>query len=85
MSISAEANKEHASHLFISIEILLFSWQWQIRSRTADTSRHFPVLLFVLQNIGERISDDQLHEILKEVDLNRNAQVDIGEFLQVRG
>ncbi|RUS91130.1 hypothetical protein EGW08_001155 [Elysia chlorotica] len=35
------------------------------------------------KNIGERISDDQLHEILKEVDLNRNAQVDIGEFLQV--
>ncbi|GFN82938.1 glycerol-3-phosphate dehydrogenase, mitochondrial [Plakobranchus ocellatus] len=35
------------------------------------------------KNIGERISDDQLHEILKEVDLNRNAQVDIGEFLQL--
>ncbi|GFS27196.1 glycerol-3-phosphate dehydrogenase, mitochondrial [Elysia marginata] len=35
------------------------------------------------KNMGERITDDQLHEILKEVDLNRNAQVDIGEFLQL--
>lgn len=35
------------------------------------------------KNMGEKISDDQLHEILKEVDLNRNAQVDIGEFLQL--
>ncbi|BFZ21890.1 hypothetical protein BsWGS_24929 [Bradybaena similaris] len=35
------------------------------------------------KNIGERIPEDQLHEILSEVDLNRNAQVDIGEFLQL--
>ncbi|CAG5128768.1 unnamed protein product [Candidula unifasciata] len=35
------------------------------------------------KNIGERISEDQLHEILSEVDLNRNAEVDIGEFLQL--
>ncbi|CAG5126075.1 unnamed protein product [Candidula unifasciata] len=35
------------------------------------------------KNNGERISEDQLHEILSEVDLNRNAQVDIGEFLQL--
>lgn len=35
------------------------------------------------KNIGEKIPEDQLHEILSEVDLNRNAQVDIGEFLQL--
>ena len=29
------------------------------------------------------MSEDQLHEILSEVDLNKNAQVDLGEFLQV--
>ncbi|XP_062594574.1 glycerol-3-phosphate dehydrogenase, mitochondrial-like isoform X1 [Saccostrea cucullata] len=32
---------------------------------------------------GERVTEDQLHDILSEVDLNRNAQVDIGEFLQL--
>ena len=37
-----------------------------------------------MQKIGENVSDDQLHDILSEVDLNRNAQVDLGEFLQVR-
>ena len=37
----------------------------------------------MLQNIGEPVSPDQLHEILSEVDLNRNAQVDLGEYLQV--
>jgi glycerol-3-phosphate dehydrogenase len=35
------------------------------------------------KNIGERIPEDQLHEILSEVDLNHNAQVDLGEFLQL--
>ncbi|XP_022325740.2 glycerol-3-phosphate dehydrogenase, mitochondrial-like isoform X1 [Crassostrea virginica] len=32
---------------------------------------------------GERVTEDQLHDILSEVDLNRNAQVDLGEFLQL--
>ncbi|XP_070186572.1 glycerol-3-phosphate dehydrogenase, mitochondrial-like isoform X3 [Littorina saxatilis] len=35
------------------------------------------------KKIGERVSEDQLHDILSEVDLNRNAQVDLGEFLQL--
>jgi glycerol-3-phosphate dehydrogenase len=35
------------------------------------------------QKSGEVISENQLHEILSEVDLNKNAQVDLGEFLQV--
>lgn len=34
------------------------------------------------KKIGERVSEDQLHDILNEVDLNKNAQVDLGEFLQ---
>ena len=37
-----------------------------------------------LQKTGEQVSEDQLHDILSEVDVNKNAQVDIGEFLQVR-
>jgi glycerol-3-phosphate dehydrogenase len=32
---------------------------------------------------GETISENHLHEILSEVDLNKNAQVDLGEFLQL--
>ncbi|KAK6165529.1 hypothetical protein SNE40_022443 [Patella caerulea] len=35
------------------------------------------------KKIGEKVTEDQLHEILNEVDLNRNAQVDLGEFLQL--
>ena len=43
------------------------------------------MLLFacVMQKSGENVSEDQLHEILSEVDANKNAQVDLGEFLQV--
>ena len=35
------------------------------------------------KKIGERVTEDQLHDILNEVDVNKNAQVDIGEFLQL--
>ena len=35
--------------------------------------------------MGEAVTEDQLHEILSEVDLNKNGQVDLGEFLQVGG
>ena len=30
------------------------------------------------------MSEDELHEILSEVDLAKNAQVDMGEYMQVR-
>ena len=43
----------------------------------------FHIFFMVLQKIGEKVTEDQLHDILSEVDLNRNAQVDLGEFLQV--
>ena len=29
------------------------------------------------------VLEDQLHEIFSEVDLNKNGEVDLGEFLQV--
>ncbi|XP_071101701.1 glycerol-3-phosphate dehydrogenase, mitochondrial-like isoform X2 [Haliotis cracherodii] len=35
------------------------------------------------KKIGERVTEDQLHDILSEVDLNKNAQVDLGEYLQL--
>ncbi|XP_064646298.1 glycerol-3-phosphate dehydrogenase, mitochondrial-like isoform X2 [Lineus longissimus] len=34
------------------------------------------------KKIGEKVTEDQLREILNEVDLNRNGEVDLGEFLQ---
>lgn len=35
------------------------------------------------QNINVQIDENSLHEILNEVDLNKNGQVEIDEFLQV--
>lgn len=35
------------------------------------------------KKIGEKVTEDQLHDILNEVDVNKNAQVEIGEFLQL--
>ncbi|XP_063070732.1 glycerol-3-phosphate dehydrogenase, mitochondrial-like [Engraulis encrasicolus] len=37
----------------------------------------------VLQSISIQIDDDTLHEILNEVDLNKNGQVELTEFLQL--
>lgn len=41
-----------------------------------DLRKHF-------KKTNQDVSEDHLHQILQEVDLNRNAQVDIGEFLQL--
>lgn len=35
------------------------------------------------KKMGETVSENQLHEILSEVDLNKNGQVDLAEFLQL--
>jgi len=37
----------------------------------------------VWQKTGENVTENQLHEILSEVDVNKNAEVDIDEFLLV--
>ncbi|NXO45483.1 GPDM protein, partial [Locustella ochotensis] len=37
----------------------------------------------VLQSISVQIDENTLHEILNEVDLNKNGQVELNEFLQV--
>lgn len=37
-----------------------------------------------VQSINVHIDENALHEILNEVDLNKNGQVEIDEFLQVR-
>lgn len=36
-----------------------------------------------LQSINIQIDENALHEILNEVDLNKNGQIEIDEFLQV--
>ncbi|CAD5119357.1 DgyrCDS7975 [Dimorphilus gyrociliatus] len=41
-----------------------------------DLRRHF-------HKRGEKISEEQLHEILEEVDCSNNAQIDLSEFLQL--
>ena len=46
-------------------------------------NNYIRIFFFFFQKIGERVTEDQLHDILNEVDVNKNAQVDIGEFLQV--
>lgn len=37
----------------------------------------------ISQKSGDRVSEDDLHYMLSEVDISRNAQVDLAEFLQV--
>ncbi|XP_052812932.1 glycerol-3-phosphate dehydrogenase, mitochondrial-like isoform X2 [Mya arenaria] len=57
----------------------------RFRSLDKDNKGYITVndLRRYFKSIGERVSDDQLHEMLSEVDLNKNAQVDMGEFLQL--
>ena len=38
----------------------------------------------MLKEMGEEVSDKQLHELIAEVDTNRNSCVEMDEFLQVR-
>ena len=38
----------------------------------------------MLKEMGEEVSDKQLHDVIAEVDTNRNSCVELDEFLQVR-
>ncbi|XP_064597841.1 LOW QUALITY PROTEIN: glycerol-3-phosphate dehydrogenase, mitochondrial-like [Liolophura sinensis] len=57
----------------------------RFQSLDADKKGYITVndLRKYFKKIGERVTEDQLHDILNEVDLNKNAQVDMGEFLQL--
>ena len=38
----------------------------------------------IFQKQGEGITGEQVHELLNELDTNRNGQVELDEYLQVR-
>ena len=38
----------------------------------------------MLKEMGEEVSEKQLHDVIAEVDTNRNSCVELDEFLQVR-
>lgn len=47
---------------------------------------HCPIQFYhvpFFQTHGEKLSEEQLTEMLNEVDLNKNGQIDVAEFLQV--
>ena len=37
----------------------------------------------LLQNFGEEVRGEELHDILREIDTNMNGQVELDEYLQV--
>ena len=40
--------------------------------------------IVLFQKQGEAIPGEQIHELLNEIDTNRNGQVELDEYLQVR-
>ena len=38
----------------------------------------------LLKDVGEDLSDEQLHDLIAEVDINKNTTIELDEFLQVR-
>ena len=40
--------------------------------------------MLIFQKQGEGITGEQVHELLNELDTNRNGQVELDEYLQVR-
>jgi glycerol-3-phosphate dehydrogenase len=38
---------------------------------------------FLIQRHGENVPGDVLHDILREIDTNRNGQVELDEYLMV--
>jgi glycerol-3-phosphate dehydrogenase len=36
-----------------------------------------------LDEMGESVSEEQLHDLIAEVDLNKNSTIELDEFLQV--
>ena len=51
--------------------------------RCSSRTRHNQCLLNYSKQTGERVDESVLHNILMEVDINKNGEIDIGEFLQV--
>lgn len=53
-------------------------------SSLAEVQASEPSLCLCVQSISVQMDENTLHEILNEVDLNKNGQVELNEFLQVR-
>lgn len=58
---------------------LFGSWVWLSRIVIS----YFLSTDNLLQNFGEEVRGEELHDILREIDTNMNGQVELDEYLQV--
>lgn len=45
--------------------------------------KHFQIFTHYFQTSGVKMSEEELHSMLSEVDINKNGQVELGEYLEL--
>lgn len=83
MGRSVQAESRNVPINFSVEEINKYLAQFKLLDKENKGYITLPDIRRSLKEHGDQISDLQLHEILGEVDMNRNGQVDTGEFLQL--
>lgn len=66
----------------------MYGSYWWFSFFKSQIHNFFPAFAFFFfffcQKLSIQIDENALHEILNEVDLNKNGQVELDEFLQVQ-
>ncbi|KAF4026456.1 hypothetical protein G4228_018513 [Cervus hanglu yarkandensis] len=78
---------EIAPHLSAPLPIMLPIYKYKKRFHKFDADQKGFITIVdvqrVLESINVQMDENTLHEILNEVDLNKNGQVELNEFLQL--
>ncbi|GAU98062.1 hypothetical protein RvY_09260 [Ramazzottius varieornatus] len=82
MGRSVQAESRNVPINFTLDEVNRYLSQFKTLDKENKGYITIPDIRRTLKQHGETVSDAELHELLNEVDMNRNGQIDTGEYLQ---
>ncbi|OWA51719.1 Glycerol-3-phosphate dehydrogenase, mitochondrial [Hypsibius exemplaris] len=82
MGRSVQAESRNVPINFSVEEINKYLAQFKVLDKENKGYITLPDIRRQLKSHGDKVTDIHLHEVLNEVDMNRNGQIDVGEYLQ---
>eukprot|EP01135_Chromosphaera_perkinsii_P003140 Nk52_evm29s236 gene=Nk52_evmTU29s236 len=83
MGLSAPNEPKTYSVNLTKAEVALYAKEFKSFDTNNDGHIKAAELRVALRNMGEEVTDEQLHDLIEAIDLNRNGAIELDEYLQL--
>ena len=83
MGLEAKGSPKTYSVNLTQAEVALYAKEFKSFDTNNDGHIKAAELRVALKNMGEEVTDEQLHDLIESIDLNRNGAIELDEYLQL--